>query len=470
MKTGALMLFLLLPGCAIGPNYRRPAINVPDVYRGEPAAAAASVAELPWWQIFRDGTLTTLIRGALTNNYDARIALARVEQSRAQTVQARSALLPQINYEAKAGRGRQSFLGNPISGGDGGGSQTKNAFLADFNAAWEVDLFGRVRRLNEVARAQFFASEEARDGMMLALVSDVAQAYFELLALDRQLEVANHAVTAFNESLQLFTQRLQGGVGSKLETSRAETALATTAASIPELQRQILLKENQINVLMGRNPGPVPHTTTLAEQTLPPDVPAGLPSALLERRPDIREAEQNLRAANAQIGVALGAFFPRIGLTALYGGVSPELSTLTTGGANAWALAANLAGPLFQGGRLIGQYRQARALWEESQLRYQQTALNAFQEVSDALITRQQLELIRVQQSRAVTAGQEAVTVALERYRAGKANYFEVLDAQEELFPSENALAETQRNQLLVMVQLYKSLGGGWDNLKDERE
>jgi multidrug efflux system outer membrane protein len=461
VKPGPVILALLLSGCAIGPNYRRPAINAPTSFRGQPQPSAASLADLPWWTVFRDETLTNLIREALTNNYDVRIALARVEQSRALSIQARSAFFPQIGYDAEASRGRQSFLGNAIRS-SGNGSATKSSFLADFNVAWEVDLFGRVRRLNEVARAQFLATEEARWGVTSALLSDVAQAYFELLELDQQLEITRQATTAFTESLNLFTERLQGGVGSKLETSRAEAALAAAAAAIPELEREISLKENQIDLLLGRNPGPVPRAAGLLEQTMPPDVPAGLPSALLERRPDIREAEQTLRAANAQIGVALGDFFPRIGLTALYGGVSPELSTLTSGGANAWALAANLTGPVFQGGRLYGQYRQARAIREEARLRYQQTALNAFQEVSGALITRQQLERVRAQQARSVAAYQEADTVALERYRAGQAGYLDVLDAQQQLFPAETALAQTQLSQLLAVVQLYKALGGGW--------
>jgi len=327
-----------------------------------------------------------------------------------------------------------------------------------------VDLWGRVRRLNEAALAQYLASVEAQRGVTLSLVGHVAQAYFELLGLDRLLDIAQRSSDSFADSLKIFNQRLAGGVASRLETSRAEAALASTAANVPELQREIELKENEINVLLGRNPGPIPRTAALLQQALPPAIPAGLPSALLERRPDLREAEQVLRAANAQIGVAVGDFLPRIGLTALYGGVSAELSHLTRNSARTWSLGASLDGPLFQGGRVFGAYRQARAIRQEAALRYQQVALTAFREVADALVTRNRLEAIRAEQERAVRAYEEAVKVSLERYQAGRASYYEVLEAQQQLFPAENALAQTRRDQLIAVVQLYQALGGGWQH------
>ena len=448
---------LLLAGCLVGPDYRRPAVNEPPAFRGQELVQQASLANLPWWDVFKDEILTQLIQAALTNNYDQRIAATRVEQARAVAVQSRAELLPQIGYEAEGARGKNAVFGNPSANG-----VTGAAYAGVLNAAWEVDLWGRIRRLNEAARAEYLASEEARQGVTLSLVSAVAQAYFELLALDARLAIARRNAGSFTESLELFKARFEGGVASELESTRAEAALATTEAAIPELERDIMLKENEISVLLGRNPGPIPRSATLLQQTLPPEIPAGLPSALLERRPDVRQAEQSVRAANAQIGASLGDLFPRIGLTALFGRVSPQLSALNTSGANAWALDANIVGPLFQGNRLYGRYREVKAASEEAVLRYRQTALTAFGEVSDALVSLQKLDLVRVQEARAVKAYETAVRLSLDRYRAGKASYFEVLDAQQQLFPAENALAQTRLDQLLALVRLYKALGGGW--------
>ena len=267
---------------------------------------------------------------------------------------------------------------------------------------------------------------------------------------------------SFGQSLKLFSERLRGGVSSKLETAAAEAAQASAAATVPELEWQIVVEENQIRILLGMNPGPIIRRKKLLEELLPPEVPPGLPSALLERRPDIRQAEQLIRSANAQIGVAKADFYPRFSLTALFGQVSPELSTFTSSAANAWSLAANLAGPIFEGGLLKGQYRQARAAREEAALQYQSVVLNAFQEVSNALTAREQLARERIEQARSVKAYEEAVQVANERYTAGHANYYELLQEQQLLFPAENALTQTELNQLLATVQLYRALGGGW--------
>jgi multidrug efflux system outer membrane protein len=284
--------------------------------------------------------------------------------------------------------------------------------------------------------------------------------------LDLQLQIAIDTTESFNQTLKLFTQRLQGGVASTLDTSRAAAAQATAAASIPELERQIALKENQISVLLGNNPSPIPHTAKLLDQIVPPISPAGLPAALLERRPDILEAEQQMRSANAQIGVATANYFPRIGLTALFGRASSPLSDLSSGQATVWSVAGAVAGPIYQGGALRAQKRQAVAFWEETKLQYEQTAQIAFQDVSNALISRQKFEDVRNGQAQAVQAYQESVKVSLQRYIAGRASYFEVLDAQQQLFPAENALALTELSQRTVIVQLYKALGGGW-NLND---
>ncbi|HVM46729.1 MAG TPA: efflux transporter outer membrane subunit, partial [Candidatus Acidoferrum sp.] len=346
------------------------------------------------------------------------------------------------------------------------GGQTMNSFLGGFAALWEVDLWGRVRRMSEAARANLMATQEGRRSVMISLVSGVAGAYFELLELDEQLAIARRTRDSYERTFKLFDDQHTAGLASKLELSRAKLALRSVSARIPEIERQIALKENEINTLLGRNPGPVPRTATLVAQELPLDIPVGLPSSLLQRRPDVRMAEDRVREANAEIGVAVADFFPRIGLTSLYGGTSTDLSKLVSTGANTWALAASTAGPLFTGGRLTGRYRQTKAAREETRLEYQQTALTAFREVSDALVSHSRYEEERVEQAEAVNAGREAVTVATDRYKEGKASYYEVLEAQQQLYPAENALSQIEAARRLAVVQLYKALGGGW-SLKD---
>ena len=452
-------LLFLAAGCAVGPNYRRLAVDSPATFRGEPTATTNSFADLAWSDVYQDPTLQALIREALTNNYDLRIAVTRVEQARAVAMQARSQFVPSINYNGTVSRGRNELLGNVIPNGGATGS----AVAGTLNAFWEVDLWGRVRRLNESARAQFLATEEGRRGVLLSLLSDVSTVYLRLLELDQELEVASRTTNSFGDSLKIFSQRLEGGVASELETDRAEAALANAAAALPDIQQQIVLTENQLCILLGRPPGPIERSDSLLRQRMPPEVPAGLPSALLERRPDVRQAEQLMRSANADVGEAVAEFFPQIGLTAFLGKVSSELSAITLGSANAWSAAATASGPLFQGGRLIGQYRQRKAAREEARLRYQYTVLTAFQDVANALISREKRAEIREQQAREVKALDAAVHVSTKRYLAGKASYYEVLEAQQQLFPAELNLARVERDQLLAIVQLYKALGGGWD-------
>ena len=449
----------LLSACAIGPNYKRPAVDTPLAYRGEtPAAAPAdptSFADLPWWEVFRDPVLKGLIEESLASSYDIRIVAARVEQARYAVGVTRADLLPQATYEGAALRGR---FANPL----GGNNVTTNQFLGAFQMAWEIDIWGRIRRATEASLADLFATEDARRGVILSLVSGVAQAYFELRELDLELEIAKRTSAAFQQSLDLFTQRLRGGVGNKLATSRAEGALAGTLATIPDLERQIVAKENQISILLGHNPGPIARGALLTEQDYPPDVPGGLPSALLDRRPDIRQAEQNLVASHALVGVAIANFFPRIGLTTLYGGQSTELENIVKGPGNIWSIGGTVLGPIFQGGRLYYTYKGSVASREEAKLAYQQTVLNALGEVSNTLVARQKFAESRVGLERQVTALQESVHLATLRFDGGLANYYEVLEAQQQLFPAENSLARTQLSQLVAVVQLYRALGGGW--------
>ena len=456
---GVATLFLLLAGCAVGPDYKRPEVKSPPDFRfANSQAATDSLADLPWWEVFNDPDLQNLIRTALANNYDVRIAATRVEQSRQFAAEAKGQFLPTVGYQAGVARGQNQFLGSPSDAG----VQSTTAAAGILNAAWEIDLWGRVRRLNESARAQYLASEEAKRGIMLSLVSDIAQAYLELLELDLQMQVTQSATDSFGRSLKLFTDRLEGGVANRLATSRAQAAASSAAAQIPEIQRQIALKENQIHMLLGDNPGPIARHSTLLRQVLPPEVPAGLPSALMERRPDVREAEQMLIAANADIGVTKANFFPQVGLTAFVGKISPDVEKITGGKANAWSIALNAAGPIFQGGALLARYRGAKAAWDQAKAQYELTTINAFREVSDALISREKFEESRVQLGTSVNAYRDAVSTAMERFNLGKSSYYEVLEAQQLLFPAESALAHSELQQRIAVVQLYKALGGGW--------
>ena len=449
---------VFLSGCAVGPNYKRPVVVSPAVFRGDGAPTNSSFADLDWWQVYQDTTLQALVREAFTNNYDLRIAVARVEQARALALQARSQFVPSVSYDGTVSRGRNEVFGSPLSNN----GRTLSSAAATLNAFWEVDLWGRIRRLNEGARARFLASEEARRGVRLSLLSEVAADYFRLLELDQELEIASRTTNSFTESLRIFSRRVAGGTASALEAARAEAALADASAAIPAILDQISSAENQLCLLLGRTPGPIERSASSVVEMMPPSVPAGLPSSLVERRPDVREAEQLLRSASAQIGESVAEFFPRIGLTTLVGKVSPELSAFILGSANAWGIAASGSGPLFEGGRLVGQYRQAKAARDEALLGYKQTALSALRDVSDALISRERLGEVREQRTRQVSALGTAVKLSSERYVAGKASYYEVLEAQQQLFPAELNLARTQRDELLTVVALYKALGGGW--------
>ena len=464
IRLGAVLAsVLLLNGCLVGPRYQRPVVTSPPVFRGqEGEAQKASIADLPWWEIFQDDALRSLIKTAIANNNDLRVAAARVEQARQFARVARSDYFPGVGYQVGASGGKNEYLGTPANSS----GKTQDTLALGLGAAWEADVWGRIRRSNEYALARYLGSEQGRRGVLLSLVSGVAQAYFELLELDLRLAIAHRNVDSFQGSLKIFEERLNAGVASRLETARAQGALASTAAAIPELERQIALQENQIRILLGASPGPIPRTRTLLEQTLPPEVPAGLPSSLLERRPDVLQAESAVRAANAQVGIAAAAVFPKIGLTALFGRASSPLADFTAGRFSIWSLAATAAGPIWEGGGIRAQKRQAVAAWEQTRIEYEQTVLGAFRDVSNALVTREKLEGVRARQMEAVQAYQAAVEVSLKRYTAGKSSYFEVLEAQQQLVPAENALAQTELNRRLVIVQLYQALGGGW-NLSD---
>jgi len=449
----------LASGCAMGPDYKRPPVTPPEAFRSQTTPGeTASLADQPWWEAFGDPVLRNLIQEALGGNYNVRIAAARVQQARAQAAVARSAFFPQIGYSATAvqSKGLQNILGI-------GSSDQSTLYLGGASMSWEIDLWGKIRRSSEAANAQFLASEEARRAVLLSLVSDVAQAYFELLELDTRLKIARDSTRAYQDTFNLFADRLRFGVASEMQTSRAEGNLAQAAASIPEIESQIAAKENQISVLLGRNPGPVPRGQPLFAQAAVPTVPAGLPSALLERRPDLLRVEQELVAANAQIGVAKSLFFPQLSLTGFLGKASPELSALTGGAATVWQAGGQLTGPLFQGGKIYQNYKASQALAEEAKWKYEQAVIQAFQEVSSSLVALEKLAGSEVEQSRSVKALEKSVQISNDRYLYGLASYYEILDSLQRLYPAQYAEAQIHLNRLLAYVQLYRALGGGWN-------
>ena len=447
----------------VGPDYRRPAVDMPDDFRGRLGPAEAeSFADLPWWQVFGDAVLQDLIRRALAGNYNLQRAVASVEQARAQVGIAASQLYPQLGYQGSAERQKEFFTPNfPTT--------TFNLFQGALNVAWEIDLWGRIRRATEAARAQFWASEEARRGVVITLVSDVATGYFQLLELERELAIAHESADTYQRTLEVFTQRYLGGTDTKISTSRAEANLQASIASIAALRRQITQQEDAISVLLGTNPGPIERGIPLVAQTTP-GTPPGLTTAVLRRRPDIREAEQNMINANAQIGVAVANFFPVLGLSALYGNSGSKISNVFKDGASVWNIAANLSGPIFQGGNLIQSYYAQQAFWDEMIADYRATIVEAFREVADALAAQVWLEEKRKAQETQVAALREAVELSLASYEVGVSDYLDVLDAEQQLYPAENSLAQTQLNQLLAVVNLYKALGGGWDVPSSDQE
>ncbi len=452
----AIVLALATAACAVGPNYKRPVVPIPDRFYGEERVAIAdarSLADAAWWEVFDDPVLKALVDEALRNGFDARLAAARVQEARAQYGIVGSQLFPAVDYQGGWNRQRPDRILNPS-----GSAQTR--WTVEVGFSWELDLWGRVRRLDEAARAAYLATEEGRRGVMLSLVSDVAIAYLDVRVLDQQLSIARKTATAFEETLELFRRRFEGGAASGLETARAAASLAGVAAQIPEIERAIVTRENRINFLLGRNPQPIPRDGP--PMSLPPDVPPGLPSTLLERRPDVRQAEELMIAANAGVGVAKTDFFPRLTLTGFFGLVSPELGSLFDAQSKTWGIGPSVLGPIFRGGRVKRSYEVAQARWEQARVSYEATTANAFGEVSGALVDRAKLMETERQRAQQVAAYQEAVRLAQIRYGSGLSAYFEVLEAQQQLFPAEIALAQARRDQQVAVVNLYRALGGGW--------
>jgi multidrug efflux system outer membrane protein len=450
-------------GCAVGPNYARPELPTTPTFRDAPEQQA-SIADLPWWEVFKDETLQSLVKESLEKNRELAAAVSNVEQSRDIAAVQRGELFPQVGYLGNASRGKQTS----ISAFDTTTSETSSVYAGALNAAWEVDIWGRIRRATEASKAEMLASDAVRRGVVLSLVTGVAQAYLELRELDLELEIANRTVQSFQSTFELFGRQFRGGVTSKLDSLRAEAALAQAQSTVPLVEQRIRAKENQLAVLLGRTPGPIPRGESLLALSLPPEIPAGVPSLLLERRPDLIEAEQSLVAANAQIGVAVADFFPRLGLTTLYGSATTELDDFLKSGTGAWSRAAAATGPLVTFGRNWYAWESAEAGAQSAIARYQHAVLAALADVSNALTAREKVTAQRVALERQVAALQESVRLAEKRYVGGLSTYLEVLDAQQQLFPAELALAQAQRDERLVLVDLYRALGGGWSQAGEQ--
>ena len=454
-----LAVAALLAGCAVGPDYLRPDVPAPQGWR-TPAATETSLGDLDWWRVFADETLQGLIRTALEENKDVRLAVARVLESRAQLGVTRSSQFPQLDANGSYNNQRTSTVSavplpptvNP----------EQEVFRSTLDLSFEIDLWGRLRRATEAARADLLASEENRRSVVVTLVGDVAQAYFDLLELDRELDIARRTLESRRESLRIVRLRFDNGITSELDLRRAEGEAASAAAQIPDLERQIAQTENRISILLGRNPAPIPRGGSLSEQPVLPEVPAGLPSALLERRPDLRQAEQRLVAANARIGEAKAAYFPQITLTGAFGVESIALSDLFTGPARVWQFGPRITLPIFNAGRITSQVRAAGARQQQALVQYQQAIQRAFTEVEDTLVSHRKSREIRPDREALVAATRRSLELADLRYKDGLASYLEVLDAQRQLFSAEIDLARTNRDQLTSVVQLYKALGGGW--------
>ena len=462
MKPFAFLLSaaLLASGCTVGPNYKRPAVSMPGSYRGAgfdegTKTQLAALGDQKWWDIFQDEQLRTLVHTALNQNYDLRIAASRVLEARAQLGITRADQFPTLGAGAGIGDARQA----------------QSKFLPAFetstgqvnvSAAWQLDFWGKYRRATEAARANLLASEWARREVVSTLVANVASAYFQLRALDLQLEISRRTLNSRQESLRLTRILADGGSTSLLDVRQAEQLVFTASAEVPVLEQQIEQQENFLSILLGQNPGEIPRGQPLTEQRQPPEVPPGLPSSLLGRRPDIQQAEAQLVATNAEIGVARATYFPQISLSGAGGFQNSALTSLFTGPAGAWSFGASLAQPIFTGGRLRSDVRLAEARQQTAVLFYQQSIQGAFRSVSDALVAYHKTREFRAQQELLFRSAEDAARLSQMRYNGGVTGYLEVLTNETNAFSTELALVQAQVNELLAVVQLYQALGGGW--------
>ena len=450
----------LMTGCMIGPNYHRPSINVPDAYRGLTkeeivSSQLDSIGQQQWWEIFQDKKLQDLVRTALAQNYDVRMAADRILEAQAQLTIANSYELPTITAVAgPSGERVEKILTNK--------PYTWGSFQVSGSFAWDLDFWGKYRRMIEASKANLLASQWARQEVITTLVADVASAYFQLRELDMELEISKLTLKSEQESLGLTKHLADHGSASMLDVRQAEQLVYAAAEKVPDLERRIQQQENLISVLLGNNPGSIERGWALTQQPHAPVVPAGIPSSLLERRPDIRQAEQQLIAFNAQIGVAQGAYFPDISLTASGGYQSAALSKLFSGPSGMWDIAATLTQPIFNAGRIRAGVKFAKAQQQEALDLYRKTIQQAFREVSDALVAYRKTQEFTTQQDLLTQSAKDAARLSDLRYKGGLASYLEVLDSDTRYFSAALGLAQGQLNELQALVDLYKALGGGW--------
>jgi multidrug efflux system outer membrane protein len=459
-----LVLALVTAGCALGPNYKRPEVTTPEAWRNLPPAEAESLANTPWWEVFDDPQLQELIKIALEENKDLKIAVERIEEARARYGFTKADLWPAFDLNGTAGRLRfngGSLMHTPDADTSGAPTET-SIYATNVSISWELDLFGRLRRATEAQKDLFLGTEEARRGTVLALVADVARAYFELREFDRKLDIARRTIASRQESVQLAKDRFEGGLTSELDFRLAESELHRVESLVYDFERLTALKEDELSVLLGRNPNAVPRGRGVEEQAVPANVPAGLPSDLLDRRPDIREAEQRLAASTANIGEAKAMLFPRIALTGAYGVASTDLDTLFDAPSVSWNILGNLLQPIFAFGKNKRRLEVTESQQRQMLYTYEKQILQAFREVDDALVSYRSVGQQRASQGERVKAEKKVLELAELRYKGGVSAYLEVLDAQRSLFSAELDETQTMGDQLVTLVQLYKALGGGW--------
>ena len=448
----------LISACALTAEYQQPQVDVEQRWRVD-YEATADLANTAWWEQFQDPVLDGLITAALNENKDLRVAAARVEEAAAGIKNAQSELWPQIGYGGGISR-RQESENLDIPFGDRL-DRTKTIYEGFLNASWELDIWGRIRRSTEAARAEYLASEGTRQAVILTLVAAVADSYIELLSLDKKLQIAHETVAYRKELLDLFEKKKRGGQISDLELIQVRSSYEQAATSIPEFEMQIAMQENALSVLLGRNPGPIERGKTL-DSLGSPGIPAGIPSDVLVRRPDIRAREQNLIAANAKVGVARTLYFPSISLTALAGYASTDLSDLAKASSGFWELGAGFLGPIFTGGLIKSEIKRAEARYTQLMNEYLNTIQTAFKEVNDALVSKQKFNDLLLEQSKLVRTYEDYMQFSRKSYDAGFSGYITVLDAQQKSFATEIRFTETQRNSYSAIVDIYKSMGGGW--------
>jgi multidrug efflux system outer membrane protein len=437
-------------------------MSPPATYRDVTGDQAETLADVPWWQVFDDPVLQALIRDAIEHNNDLRVAVARVRESRALAQVARSFLYPDVGIGARSGVDQTSRNADPSTSTEEGDDRIFNNTTLNATMSWEIDLFGRIRRQNESAVARYLSTEEGRRAVLITLVGDVASAYFLLRELDLQREVALRTLALNDQTVNYYRTRLAGGVSNRLELDSAVANRSLTAASVPDIERQIAILENAISILAGRPPGAIGRGKALEEQAFPPRIPIGVPARLLERRPDVVEAEQLLVAANADIGAAKALFYPTISLTGSLGTLSGDLTNLLKGDSVIWSLTGGLFQPIFNAGRIKGNYEAAQARFDSAIAEYQQAAINAYREVADALVSIEKLASVRTEQQTGVVALRDASELSRARYDIGLSSYLEVLFADQQLFQLELELARTRGGEMRALTQLYRALGGGW--------